>query len=365
MRVALGIVSYFATGGLQRDCVRIARRLIQLGHEVTIFTSRTDGTQPLDLKMVVLPCQALTNHGRNAIFNWHFRRAVENSFDRIVGFDKLSGLDVLYCADECVRRRPVNRLGFLWPRYNVLLRLEEACFGEGRPTRIVVLSNEQLAAYRAAWGTESARVTLISPTIEEFRRRPEFRDDGTRERVRAEIGVASDDWLWLSIGAYMHTKGMDRTLEALRAFPRARLVIAGIEPGGRRGRAIRKEIRRSGCADRVRLVGRREDVPALMAAADLFVHPARRETTGTVILEAVINGLPVVATSVCGYAEHIDRATAGLVVPEPFSARTFKIALATASDPAQAATWSENGRRYGDRRDLYRGLDEAADVIID
>lgn len=100
MRVALGIVSYFSTGGLQRDCVRIARRLVDLGHEVTIFTSRTDGTQPLDQEMVVLPCRAVTNHGRNATFARHFRRAAENGFDRIVGSDKLPGLDVLYCAGD-------------------------------------------------------------------------------------------------------------------------------------------------------------------------------------------------------------------------------------------------------------------------
>lgn len=176
--------------------------------------------------------------------------------------------------------------------------------------------------------------------------------------------MTDNDWLWLSIGTYMHTKGVDRTLGALGAFPRARLVIAGIEPNDRRGRAIMKEIRRGGYANRVRLVGRREDIPALMAAADLFVHPARRETTGTVILEAVINGLPVVTTSICGYAEHVDLAKAGLVVPEPFSARAFKVALASANDPADAARWSENGRRYGERGDLYRGLHEAADAII-
>jgi UDP-glucose:(heptosyl)LPS alpha-1,3-glucosyltransferase len=125
-----------------------------------------------------------------------------------------------------------------------------------------------------------------------------------------------------------------------------------------------KAVRRFGTLNRVHLVGHREDVAALMAAADLFVHPARLETTGTVILEAVINGLPVVVTSICGYAEHVDRAKAGLVVPEPFTAQAFRIALANAGNPDEAAAWSENGRRYGARPDLYHGLDEAADFIL-
>lgn len=63
MRIALAIVSYFAGGGLQRDCVQVARRLIAKGNEVTIFTSRSDGTHPMDIKMELLPNRALTNHG--------------------------------------------------------------------------------------------------------------------------------------------------------------------------------------------------------------------------------------------------------------------------------------------------------------
>ena len=63
-----------------------------------------------------------------------------------------------------------------------------------------------------------------------------------------------------------------------------------------------------GLADRISFLGHREDIPELMAAADLLVHPARHDTTGTVILEAVVNGLPVITTSTCGYAHHVEAA---------------------------------------------------------
>jgi len=100
-----------------------------------------------------------------------------------------------------------------------------------------------------------------------------------------------------------------------------------------------------------------------MAAADLLVHPARTETTGTVILEAVVNGLPVVASGICGYAEHVARADAGAVLSEPFAQGGFVAELRKAQDAALRARWSENAVRYGETVDLYRGLIRAASAI--
>ncbi len=101
-----------------------------------------------------------------------------------------------------------------------------------------------------------------------------------------------------------------------------------------------------------------------MAAADLFVHPARYDTTGTVILEAVVNGLPVVTTAACGYARHVSSANAGLVVQEPFRQRAFLAALETARDAERAGSWSKAGAEYGTQSFLYEGRDRAADLII-
>jgi UDP-glucose:(heptosyl)LPS alpha-1,3-glucosyltransferase len=115
--------------------------------------------------------------------------------------------------------------------------------------------------------------------------------------------------------------------------------------------------------DRVRLLGVREDIPELMAAADLLVHPARTETTGTVILEALVNGLPVVVSGICGYAEHVVRANAGKVLAEPFTQTSLIAALRDAQATKQRAQWSESAMRYGETADLYRGLIRAASIV--
>ena len=363
MKLAFAIVSLFSSGGLQRDCIAIARLLGTQGHDVTIFTSRLEGSVAPDLLVEVLPVIAFTNHGRNIAFSRALARRCAGQFDRIVGFDKLEGLDLLYCADPPVAPRYQSRLSRILPRGRKLLSLESACFDPESSTKLMLLSQPQVDAYRAAWGTPVERMTLLPPTINAHRRKPQLRTDGTRKWLREEMAVGANGWLWLAVGSQMRVKGVDRTLEALEAHSDARLAIAGIGPSSKAARQFARMARRRGVADRVRMLGIREDIPELMAAADLLMHPARTETTGTVILEALANGLPVIASAVCGYAEHITKADAGFVLPEPFTQALLLEKLREAQDAQLRERWSENAVRYGQSADIYRGLSRAAAIV--
>jgi UDP-glucose:(heptosyl)LPS alpha-1,3-glucosyltransferase len=362
LRIAFGIVSLFPAGGLQRNCVAIARILRHRGHEVVIFASRVTGP-PNDIPIEVLPNRAWTNHGRNRRFAADLEQATRRRFDLVVGFDKLSGLDLLYCADRSMAARTGWRR--LTPRYRALCALEAACFASGANTRIIALSPSQIEDYRGAWHSEPDRFTLLPPNIERERKHPQRRLDGTRETRRAELGLKDEDWCWLAIGRQPRTKGFDRAIAALPAFPTAHLFVVGLAASEPAAGPVLKLARRLRVEDRVKLLGfADEEIPALMAAADLLIHPARNETTGTVILEAIVNGLPVVTTAVCGYAAHVRDADAGVVVPEPFAQERLLAALGAARDCGRAAAWSANGRRYGERPELYSGLETAADVIL-
>jgi UDP-glucose:(heptosyl)LPS alpha-1,3-glucosyltransferase len=363
MNIALAIVSLFAAGGLQRDCLAIASRLAKRGHEVTIFAENRRGDLPDTVAIELLPNYAWTNHGRDLRFADDLLHRCAGHFDRLVGFGKLKGLDFLYCADPCIAARAPAALAWLTGRGRVMVALEAASFAPGAATRCLLLSDRQLHEFRAAWSTEAARLILLPPTIDYARRHPEFRSDDTRERVRAGLGLRPSDWVWLSVATQPRVKGLDRAIEALRDFPDARLLFAGIAADSRRGRSVQRWARHVGGADRVTLLGLRQDIPQLMAAADLLVHPARYDTTGTVILEALVNGLPVVTTGICGYATHVTTADAGVVIPEPFRQSALIAALMQAQSTARQATWSRNGIGYGARSDLYSGLDRAADLI--
>ena len=70
---------------------------------------------------------------------------------------------------------------------------------------------------------------------------------------------------------------------------------------------------------RVHFLGGRLEIPDFLAAGDLLLHPAYRENTGTILLEAITAGVPVLTTNVCGYAHHVQQAGAGTVLSSPFN----------------------------------------------
>lgn len=368
MRIAFAIMKLFPGGGLQRDCVDIARQVWSRGHEVVIFTSfKDDSDFADDLSVAVLPIKPGTNHRMQQDFAATIRLAVSlQKFDLVVGFDKLTHLDVLYCADPSVCWRMTReRFRYLVPRYRAYLALERASFGPASTTKVLMLSHRQLNEYWNAWHTPPERLTLLPPTISAGRRHPEFRADGVGVRLRQELGLATSDWVWCAIGVQPHTKGLDRTLQAMRVFPDAKLLVAGLSPDhSRAARTMAALAKRLGVFDRVVWLGHREDIPELMSAADLLVHPARHDTTGTVILEAVVNGLPVVTTSVCGYAEHVGAAQAGIVIEEPFDRRALVTALSAAKDVERCSQWSAAAAEYGKQSFLYDGRTRASEIIV-
>lgn len=119
-----------------------------------------------------------------------------------------------------------------------------------------------------------------------------------RKSVRASLGIASDERMVLAAARQEYQKGLDVLLTAWpnvsRAIPKTKLVVAGRE--GNESALLQEMV--SGMAPDARpvLLGRRDDVPDLLVAADVFVMPSRWEGLGSVLLEAMALEAPVVAS---------------------------------------------------------------------
>ncbi len=118
--------------------------------------------------------------------------------------------------------------------------------------------------------------------------------------------------LLLGLGRYHRNKGFDVLIEALTFLPTAYLWIAGEGPEKVK---LQKQASELGVSERVRFLGWRNDVPALLAAADIFVCSSRIEPLGNIILEAWASRTPVVAASADGPIELIQSGNNGLLVP--------------------------------------------------
>jgi UDP-glucose:(heptosyl)LPS alpha-1,3-glucosyltransferase len=183
--------------------------------------------------------------------------------------------------------------------------------------------------------------------------------------VRQRYGVKSDEFFLLMVGSSFKTKGLDRSLMAMAALPenvreRTKLFVIGEgKPGPFENLAKRLKV-----AGKLQFLGGRDDVPQFMIAADLLLHPAYTENTGTVLIEAMSAGLPVLATDVCGYASHISAAESGLLISSPYLQQTFDNLLREMLFSSRREIWKRNGIEYFKKNDFF-SMPEKAAVLIE
>jgi UDP-glucose:(heptosyl)LPS alpha-1,3-glucosyltransferase len=365
MRIAFGIFRLTPTGGLERNAIRLAELLTARGHRVVLHATGGLELAPSGVDRVAIAASGWSNHGRLSAFSARYAAASAAGFDLVVGFQKFARLDLLYSADWCFVDRSRPAWQRLLPRYRVMAGLERACFGPYARTRIVGLAQPQLDAYVRAYGTPRGRLALLPPTVEPGRRPAALPSPEGRAALRARHGLDPKAVLWLWIGLQPRVKGLDRVIAALARRPEAELVVCGPQAANRQLAGLLAGARRGGFAERIRvfgMVGDGQVLGELFAAADLLVHPARLDVTGTVILEAIVNGLPVITTANCGYSAHVVAADAGIVLPAALEPASLEATLA-AADTAHRVRWSANAFAYGRQPALFSGLPRAADLI--
>lgn len=369
MIIAFCLYKYFPYGGLQRDFMRIAQTVAARGHHVKVFTQQWQGEHPEQFEIVLVPVTARTNHGRNAQYHqWVENELRVHPVDRVVGFNKMPGLDVYYAADVCYAEKVEREKGFFYKltaRYRHYAQFEKATFQQGKKTQLLMLTPAQIADFKKHYQTESDRFHIMPPGIYPDRKYSNQIAD-SRQVYRQKNGIDPQQLMVLQVGSDFKRKGVFRSLEAIAVLPetlreRTRFLVVGQDKPER----FAARARQLGIADNVQFFSGRDDVGELMAAADILIHPAVQEAAGIVLLEAIVSGLPVLVTEVCGYAHYIESARCGEVIPEPFNQSTLNHSLFNAlENDALRSQWAEHARYYADSEDLYSLPDKVADIIL-
>jgi glycosyltransferase involved in cell wall biosynthesis len=197
----------------------------------------------------------------------------------------------------------------------------------------------------------------------------------SRDRTRATFGAGSQDVVILQIGRWESHKGHALHVDALARLPRDRKWVCWQVGGTQRPEeeAYRDSIQRAaesaGMADRVKFLGYQADVRRILDAADIYCQPnIRPEPFGITFVEAMMAGLPVVATSLGGPKEIVDEHS-GLLVPQG-DAAALAAALHRLIDdrelrerlgqggPARAAAISDPADRFAQLEDALRDVCE-------
>ncbi|MEW5984929.1 MAG: glycosyltransferase family 4 protein [Acidobacteriota bacterium] len=230
----------------------------------------------------------------------------------------------------------------------------------------VTACSRDLEDRAVALGGPADRIETIPYGVDSERFRP---DPAARRRVRACLGLDTNDLVVFTAGRFVRKKGFEFLVDAVgllaRRWPTLRLLIAG---GGDLEGELRLRARDRGVADRVHFVGvlDQSDVAAHLAAADLAVVPSVHDEAGNVdglpntVLEALASGTPVVASAVGGIPSVISDGRTGLLVAErdvPALAQAVEyllghpdvrvqLGLAAREEAVQARTWPRVAEQF-------------------
>jgi len=128
--------------------------------------------------------------------------------------------------------------------------------------------------------------------------------------LRQQLGGGEGRPLVLTPARLDAQKGHRVLFEAIRQLPDATFLLAGEGPEREPLEALAAQL---GIADRVRFLGRREDVPELLAACDVFALPSLYEGSSLALLEAMAAGIPIVSSAIGGTEELIEDGRSGLL----------------------------------------------------
>jgi glycosyltransferase involved in cell wall biosynthesis/SAM-dependent methyltransferase len=252
------------------------------------------------------------------------RRLVEQPVDIVHAHSPLVAAGARIVARTLPRQaRPVtvSTEHNIWPAYAVSTRILNAVTYPLDRAHFAV--SDQVRRSIPAWWQRRTETLVHGIAVDEVRAHR-----SQRERMRAELGVAPDECLAVTVANYRVHKDYPTLLAAARMVRDQGLPVRFVAVGqGPLERDVHEEHARSGLGEDFRLLGYRPDALDILAAADLLVLSSRQEGLPVALMEALTLGLPVVATAVGGISEAVTHGVEGLLVPP---ARPEELACAIA-----------------------------------
>tara|TARA_R110002072_G_scaffold143110_2_gene289088 strand:+ start:8923 stop:10098 length:1176 start_codon:yes stop_codon:yes gene_type:complete len=365
------LFKYFPYGGMQRDCLRLAKACYDANYEVNIYVIKWHGIKPEGINVLEFPQKNFHNYKKYQNFNTQVLEYINKKFSKSgikslnIGFNKMQGLDIYYAADGCFITKNQKRswIHRITGRYRYFKKMEYAVFGNAnddniKNTNILFLIDKQKQVYQDYYKTDNNRLNIMPPVIEsiDFIRElneiisvngSKYKND-YKEKLFQKLNIDCPKYLFLLIGSGFKTKGLDRILYGLsylkqQGLSNFRLLVIGNDKAS----SFTALINKLKLGNNITFTGGRSDIIELMHIADLLLHPAYNENTGKVIIEALASGLPVICSDSCGFAKYVTNSDGGIVInnftQDKFNANLYELII----DANKRSHFSRNGIKYG------------------
>ena len=295
------------------------------------------------------------------------RRVDPGFFLRLRGFVARGGFDVVHCfsitaelwgALALASIAPARRPALLSSIRNTYdwehpLRRRIKAFAARRSWRVVANSQAGASGAAQAMGLEPRRLPVIYNGVES--------DDATQADVahlRQTLGIDAGVPVVLFVGRLVEHKDVPTLLRSVARL-RERGLCLLLAGDGPLAPALRADIDRLDLGGRVRLLGQRDDTAALMRLSDMVVLPSVSEGLSNVIIEAMMQGLPVIASRVGGNVELVGHDATGLLFEAGDDAGLAACMARLLDDPALRARLGAAAGRRALRDFSVRGMVDA------
>ncbi len=375
MRVAIVRQRYTPYGGAERFVARALPALQAAGAEVSLLARTWEGWGEgwgegrSEQRVIRIDPPYVGNLWRDASFARAARRAWHGGrFDIVQSHERIPGCDI-YRAGDGVHRRWLDirmaaasrteRIGIrLNPYHRYVCAAEKQMFEHPALRAVICNSRMVQEEIRTAFRVDSRKLHLIYNGIDLEKFHPDLRR-ALVVPARAELGLGAQDFVFLFVGSGYARKGLAAVLAALARVenPSVKLLVAGRD---RRASEYAGLAARLGVAQRVRMLGEREDVGPLYAAANCFILPTRYDPFPNTVLEAMAMGLPAIVSRRCGAAEIIESGENGWLC-EPDTPEELAGIMLRAAETGRTDGFGVAARRTAQRF----GMDDMARQLMD
>jgi sugar transferase (PEP-CTERM/EpsH1 system associated) len=366
-RVICHLVHSLHVGGAEMLVARLARRLRDRCRFLFVCLDEL-GTLGAELRAEGFPVEVL---GRRPGLDWRcvtrLSRLMRQLRVALIHAHNYSPFSYALMARLLYRRPPVlftehgrhhpdRRVAKRVMFNRLLLQRRDRVIGVGAAVRQALILNEGMAA---------DRVGILYNGIDP----DQFASDvAERATVRRQLGLGPDDFVILQVARLDplkdHATAIRMMQRVTRHCPSAKLLLVGDGP---KREIIEAQIEQCRLHEQVRLLGVRQDVAQLLAAADLFLLTSISEGIPLTLIEAMAAGLPVVSTRVGGTGEVVGDGETGLLAPANDDAALSTATLRFVEDPGLRQRMGEQGRvrarslfseaRMAEQyRDLYKAM---------
>ena len=322
MKLAIIRQKYSAFGGAERFIERLLPGLAANQVDVSLIARKWSGDESTPMHWVRCNPFYLGSAWRDKSFAKAACAAVaQNDFDLVQSHERLSCCDIFRAGDgvhaawlEARQKYLGESLGWLKlnPFHANSLAAERHMFCSLRLKKVICISDMVRQDVRRFYGVPEEKLVTIYNGIDLDAFCPQ--NSEIRLQVRQTLQIPENALTYVFVGSGFKRKGLET---AIRALPEeAHLIAVGKDKETARFKHMATQTgANNDQSQRVHFVGPQKDVRPYYAASDVFVFPTIYEPFGSVVLEALACGLPVITTDRCGAGELITQGVEGFVLP--------------------------------------------------